>query len=287
MARSIQRDKELETIHRGEQYRRAIQLYYRKFQRYPTSIDQLVNTNQIRFLRKKYTDPLTGQGRLEADPVWAGACAASGILRPAADGDGGVGGHDGLDVCADGGGHGCQWRPRRSGDDEFQQRQRRQAAVRRSGGMFGSSPSTPGTGFGSSAGSSVGIGVDVRQQPRRRWAAAEFADGQQFDLSRWAAAPAVPARYSTRASAGTSATTFGGGGPIVGFTLPVKKPSLIDYMKQTAYNHWEFNYDPMADQAQAMAGLGGGAGATNPNGTGSAGNSPSGTQRSRRTTDRR
>jgi len=31
MARSIQRDKELETIHRGEQYKRAIKLYYQKF----------------------------------------------------------------------------------------------------------------------------------------------------------------------------------------------------------------------------------------------------------------
>src|SRR5579875_3795533 len=61
MARSIQRDKELETIHRGEQYRRAIQLYYKKFGNYPTSVDQLVETNQIRFLRKRYKDPLTGK----------------------------------------------------------------------------------------------------------------------------------------------------------------------------------------------------------------------------------
>lgn len=75
---------------------------------------------------------------------------------------------------------------------------------------------------------------------------------------------------------GTSATTFGGGGPIVGFTLPVKKASLIDYMKQTHYNEWEFNYDPMADQAKAMAGLGGGAGANNLNGA-QPGNSPSDT----------
>jgi type II secretory pathway pseudopilin PulG len=61
IARSIQRDKELETIHRGEQYKRAIKLYYQKFGSYPTSIDQLVETNQMRFLRKKYKDPLTGK----------------------------------------------------------------------------------------------------------------------------------------------------------------------------------------------------------------------------------
>ncbi|HEX4064374.1 MAG TPA: type II secretion system protein, partial [Acidobacteriaceae bacterium] len=61
MAMSIQRDKEMETIHRGEQYRRALQLYYRQYGNYPTSIDQLLNTNNVRFLRKRYTDPMTGK----------------------------------------------------------------------------------------------------------------------------------------------------------------------------------------------------------------------------------
>ena len=32
VAKSIQRDRDLETFHRGMQYRRAIELYYRKFQ---------------------------------------------------------------------------------------------------------------------------------------------------------------------------------------------------------------------------------------------------------------
>src|SRR5271167_3602441 len=53
MAQSIQRDRELELIHRGEQYKRAIRLYYAKFHTYPSSIDQLENTNQVRFLRKR------------------------------------------------------------------------------------------------------------------------------------------------------------------------------------------------------------------------------------------
>ncbi|HTY82903.1 MAG TPA: hypothetical protein VMB19_01725, partial [Silvibacterium sp.] len=59
--KSIQRDHDLETFQRGKQYRRAIQLYYRKFHAYPPNVDALVNTNQIRFLRKKYTDPITGK----------------------------------------------------------------------------------------------------------------------------------------------------------------------------------------------------------------------------------
>ncbi|MDR3726570.1 MAG: type II secretion system protein [Terracidiphilus sp.] len=59
--KSIQRDRELETMHRGEQYVRAIRLYYRKFGTYPASIDALVDTNGIRFLRQRYLDPTTGQ----------------------------------------------------------------------------------------------------------------------------------------------------------------------------------------------------------------------------------
>ena len=57
----IQRDRELETYHRGMQYRRAVQLYFRKFSRYPPNVDALVKTNNIRFLRKKYKDPITGK----------------------------------------------------------------------------------------------------------------------------------------------------------------------------------------------------------------------------------
>ena len=53
------REKETVMIWRGEQYERAIGLYYRKFGHFPTSIDQLVkSTNGIRFLREDYKDPM-------------------------------------------------------------------------------------------------------------------------------------------------------------------------------------------------------------------------------------
>ncbi len=61
IARSIQRDREVEAFHRGMQYRRAIQLYYRKYHAYPPTVDALVKTQEIRFLRKKYADPVTGK----------------------------------------------------------------------------------------------------------------------------------------------------------------------------------------------------------------------------------
>ena len=57
----IKRDREEELIHRGVQYSRAIRAYFKKFGRYPTKIEDLENTNNLRFLRKRYKDPVTGQ----------------------------------------------------------------------------------------------------------------------------------------------------------------------------------------------------------------------------------
>jgi hypothetical protein len=56
-----QRDREELLIDRGTQYQRAIQVFYRKFSRYPTDLDALENTNNIRFLRRRFKDPMTGE----------------------------------------------------------------------------------------------------------------------------------------------------------------------------------------------------------------------------------
>ncbi len=60
--KEIQRDRDIETMHRGKQYMRAIRLYYKKFGGYPPNVDALIKpTNNVRFLRKKYIDPTTGK----------------------------------------------------------------------------------------------------------------------------------------------------------------------------------------------------------------------------------
>src|ERR1700741_3658738 len=56
----IRRAREEEMIHRGVQYSRAIRAYYKKFGRYPATIDDLETVNNMRFLRKRYKDPITG-----------------------------------------------------------------------------------------------------------------------------------------------------------------------------------------------------------------------------------
>src|SRR5205807_7079366 len=61
IAFQIRRDREEELIHRGVQYSRAIRAYFKKFGRYPTRIEELENTNNMRFLRKRYKDPVTGK----------------------------------------------------------------------------------------------------------------------------------------------------------------------------------------------------------------------------------
>jgi hypothetical protein len=53
------RERETELAWRGEQYERAIGLYFRKFGKYPTKVDDLVKqTNGVRFLRQAFTEPM-------------------------------------------------------------------------------------------------------------------------------------------------------------------------------------------------------------------------------------
>src|SRR5271165_4255060 len=63
LVQQIKRDREEEMIHRGTEYARAIKKFYKKFGRYPANLEQLDNTNQIRFIRKRYKDPLAKDGK--------------------------------------------------------------------------------------------------------------------------------------------------------------------------------------------------------------------------------
>ncbi|MGZ4866385.1 MAG: hypothetical protein ACXV7C_04140 [Candidatus Angelobacter sp.] len=62
IVQQIKREKEEELVHRGKDYATAVKRFVHKNGgRYPASIEQLENTNHIRFLRKKYIDPMTGE----------------------------------------------------------------------------------------------------------------------------------------------------------------------------------------------------------------------------------
>lgn len=91
IAMSIRREREAELINRGTQYMRAIQHYYKKFGRYPTRIEDLENTNNMRFLRRRYKDPITGKdfrllhfGEVNMSAITGASGAGAGILGGAA-----------------------------------------------------------------------------------------------------------------------------------------------------------------------------------------------------------
>jgi len=53
------REKEAELIWRGEQYARAVRLYFRKNGRFPQNLEDLVKPNNgLRYLRQEYKDPM-------------------------------------------------------------------------------------------------------------------------------------------------------------------------------------------------------------------------------------
>jgi hypothetical protein len=93
------REREQLLIDRGEQYSLAIRRFYVKFGRWPTSMDELENTNNIRFLRRQYKDPMTGKADWRIIHEAAGVLTDS-LVHPAnplqgQNGANGVGGTNG------------------------------------------------------------------------------------------------------------------------------------------------------------------------------------------------
>ena len=77
-----QREREEELVFRGLQYRHAIQLFVRKFGRYPNSVEELEKTNGIRFLRKPYKDPVTKDGKWRLIHIGPGGVLVDSLTNP-------------------------------------------------------------------------------------------------------------------------------------------------------------------------------------------------------------
>jgi type II secretory pathway pseudopilin PulG len=83
-----EREKEQLLIDRGEQYTRAIQLYYLANNRtYPTSLDDL-EKQEKRFLRRRFVDPFTGKADWRIVHTNGGFLTDSLVQKPPADGQG-------------------------------------------------------------------------------------------------------------------------------------------------------------------------------------------------------
>lgn len=233
-AKELQREREVETVHRGDQYVRAIQLYYRKFGSYPVSVDQLVKTNDVRFLRRKYIDPMTGKDDWRIIHLGEAKTQVTGFFgQPLGGAPANVG-----------------------------------VAASSISSMPGSTPGTSmGAATGSSAfGGSMGSMFGGQSGGTGLTGSTPGGIGTSSDSSSTTAAGGSAA---TTGSGSTSATTFGGsGGPIVGVSVNSPKPSMIAIHQKTHYNEWEFLYDPRVEQQQISNSLAGGAAATAQPGTG-------------------
>ena len=242
IAREIQLDRERETMERGKQYRRAIQLYYRKFHAYPPNVDALVKTNEIRFLRKKYTDPMTGKD--DWKPVLFGqnkTPTAMGFFGQPMAGStmAGIGpsGGNGLNGSAPLGSQGSPLA---------------------GGGPFsgGSSPFSGGTSFGSSNPGTPSGGTGTNNGGGTVSTGSQSGTGSSGSSSGAGSATGSP----TGSSGGLSGQTFGGAG-IIGFTPGGTKQSILIYKKKSHYNEWEFVYDPISDMPTIPGGASGPVGA--------------------------
>ena len=83
----LTRDREEEMVHRGVEYERAVRKYYKKFGAYPASLELLESANHMRFLRRRYKDPINGQDfktLTQADVMTAFAAGIPGSTIPGA-----------------------------------------------------------------------------------------------------------------------------------------------------------------------------------------------------------
>jgi hypothetical protein len=86
LAMQAQRDKEQTLIDRGEQYKRAIQLFFAKAKRYPGDIKELESFQNQRFLRHRYVDPMTGKDEWRLIHIQNGILTDSKLTKPAGPG---------------------------------------------------------------------------------------------------------------------------------------------------------------------------------------------------------
>ncbi|MFZ0707862.1 MAG: hypothetical protein WAM71_19850 [Candidatus Korobacteraceae bacterium] len=261
VVQQLKRDREEEMIHRGTEYARAIKKYYKKMGSYPSTIEQLENTNNIRFLRKRYKDPLTKDGKwtlLHYNDVINTLATTGGPGIPAA----------GL---ASQGQQGLGTPAGQQGSSTF-------------GSSFAPSGSPTSGGFGTSTfGSS-------NTQPGNQ--AGSFAPGQPAsssgqqgttDSSAGSFAPQSTGGDTGSSSTGSSlfgntsgaATSSGGtagpngstaalgaqqglggqtfgAGAIMGVASKSKDPTIRVYNKKKTYNEWQFIYNPVMDQANVL-----------------------------------
>jgi type II secretory pathway pseudopilin PulG len=220
VAQDLRRDREVEAVHRGDQYVRAIRRFYLKNgNHYPSSMEQLEKTNNIRFLRQRYLDPVTGLDDWRVIPVGQNKTTVKGFFGQPLAGipSAGLGSAAGMAS-----GVGVQTAPAGAAGAGAP------GATPPGGAPSGTDPSSGGSSSGS--GSTFGVGTS----------------------SGLGSAGGIGS--STASSFGSS-----GGEVFMGVGLNHTGDSVLDLNEQTTYETWEFLYDPRIEALKAKTSLLGGA----------------------------
>jgi type II secretory pathway pseudopilin PulG len=285
-----QRDQEEELIHRGVQYSRAIRSYYKKFGRYPTRLEDLDNTNNLRYLRKHYKDPVTGKDfKLlhYGDPgVSLGGSFGGGVI-PGANTVGQLNGSSSSSFGANSSGSGS-FGSNSSGSSNSAFGG---SGFGNSGSSFGSSGVNSSGAFSQSSSfggnASSGFGTNSNSQTSATQQGTNTAAGTDPSQS----VTQAPGTTQQPGDATSGGQTVFGGGPIVGVASASKDTTIREFNHKRKYNEWQFVYDPTTDRGtllltpnQPLLQLAGGqpgqigqpAGTTNTNGSSSFGQSSSG-----------
>ena len=224
VARSMQRERELESARRAGQYVRAIQLYYRKFGHYPSSVEQLEKSNNIRFLRQKYDDPLTGKPDWRMIHVGENKTKVKGFFGEELPGlSGGLGAAAGMASSTG------------TSTSAFSS-----SSLGTSGGGAGAQQGQGGGGIG--GGLSGGVGAQSGPGGLGAGSAGTSSSGGNTGITT------------------QSATEFtgSGGGPVIGVGSSKTGEAMIVVNEMATYQEWEFLYDPRIEQQKAKASLLGG-----------------------------
>lgn len=222
----IKRDREEEMIHRGVQYSRAIRAYYKKFGRYPTKIEDLESTSNLRFLRKRYKDPMNCKNAKCADfkllhygEVQMSLSGLGGGAIPGANPMGAAGGLNGST--------GFPQTSALAGNNPYAG----------NSSPVGQSQQQPATAQGGSDSAQPGT-----SQP------GTTAPGDATENP--SATPTGPGNTSPGSSQITSGQIIGG--PIIGVAPTSKDPTIREYNKKKKYKDWVFIYDPGQDQGRLI-----------------------------------
>jgi type II secretory pathway pseudopilin PulG len=251
VAKDLRRERELEAVHRGQQYTRAIRLFYLKFNTYPASMEALEKTNNIRYLRQRYVDPMTGKPDWRLIHFGQAKTTVKGFFgEPLAGlaGGGSLGSASGL---------ASSQQPGQSsfGGSSFGGQSGIQSAQGGVGNAGGSA--TGGTGAAGTTG--TGSGTDS--------GSSSFGSSSFGSNSGSGGAGSSGFGSSSSSSGGSSGTS----GPFVGVGIPKEGASIIDLNEQTDYSTWEFIYDPRIEQLYSKVSIfGGGPASTSSGSLGSA-----------------